>query len=420
MSRKICLSIKAILALGTALTITSSVASANSHAPKRTSPEQVIYAFSGGADGGDPGSPLIADQAGNFYGTTSKGGDASCNYGTAPKRPPPPTGCGVLFKLAPDGTETILHTFGTTSNDGIAPGTLTFDSAGNLYGTTGLGGANGAGTIFEITSGGVYSILYSFDTFSASSNLLLDAEGNFYATGLYLNGGACGKAGEGCGNVFEYTPGGTPTVLYNFTGQPDGAEPEGNIAMDSSGDIYGTTYYGGTGGGEFGYGTVFELTPDGTESVLYSFPNTEGGAPGLTGVIIDGQGNLYGTTGVGGLGDGTVFEVAADGTESTLFEFNGSDGFRPSGRLILDGSGNLYGTTSLGGANSNCNGGCGTVFELTSGGAESVLFSFGRPKRDGWLPQTGVTFDQSGNLYGTTGDGGISSKGPGLVFKLTP
>jgi uncharacterized repeat protein (TIGR03803 family) len=274
------------------------------------------------------------------------------------------------------------------SNDGAySDSNVIFDAAGNLYGTTAYGGGGGScsagcGTVFELSrkSGGIKeTVLHRFDDngkdgYYPYAGLVFDSSGNLYGT--TAAGGDSTACVGGCGTVFELTPqaGGawTETVLHSFD-STDGYYPEANLILDASGNLYGST----PAGGAYGYGTVFELTatPDGkwTEQVLYNF---DGGYGSYGNLVSDASGNLYGTTGGGGAyGHGTVFELTpnADGgwTETILHSFNGSDGLQPLAGLILK-SGDLYGTTISGGAY-----GSGTVFELmpTSGGSwtESVL-----------------------------------------------
>ena len=287
-------------------------------------------------------------------------------------------------------TEKVLHNFGSWPRDGKGPqGALIFDSAGNLYGTT----------------------LGDWD------------------------------CSQGCGTVFELTPheGGhwTAKVLHYFRGDiggsSDGACPRGNLIFDSAGNLYGTT----AGGGVYGEGTVFEMTPrgDGTwiERVLHHFGQGEDGKYPPAGLIFDAAGNLYGMTSGGGVyGGGTVFEMTSEGdgtwTERVMHNFGISetDGTSPSGSLIFDSAGNLYGTTGAGGyVTDTWPAGCGTVFELTPRGdgtwTERVLHFFGHG-RDGVGPQSGLIFDSAGNLYGTTADGGEYNYeyGSGTAFELTP
>lgn len=242
-------------------------------------------------------------------------------------------------------------------------------------------------------------------------------------------------------------PAATLKVLYAFHGSPDGLAPESNLIFDAAGNLYGTTYAGGTGGGCVGgCGTVFQLTPDGsggfTEHVIHSFQGSpvDGQNPQAS-LIFDAQGNLYGATDSGGRGlraaSGTAFKLSpnTDGswTETVLHSFNGAldgghDGGDPQGGLVFDAAGNLYGTTAGGGAGTGCGAGpatgCGIVFELTptAGGnwQETILHNFTNNHSDGWTPESGLIFDAAGSLYGTTYYGGAEPMGGGAVFKLTP
>jgi uncharacterized repeat protein (TIGR03803 family) len=344
--------------------------------------------------------------------------------------------------------EKVLHAFrGTPAK--YPDSSLALDAAGNLYGTTAesdsttcTGGQGGCGVVFELTptsTGWSYTELYAFkggqDGSDPTYSLILDAAGNIYGT--TLSGGGSQICSVGCGTVFELTPnstgGWTENVLYRFQGGNDGRNPIGGVVLDEAGNLYGPTEMGGEGCGSVGCGTVFELSPSSgggwTEQVLYVFPsygNSDGFNP-EGGVTIDAFGNLYGTTNNGGTGChgagcGTVFELAPNSTggwtESVLHRFQGGrDGQFSSGSVVFDQSGNLYGTTFRGGSKA----GCGTVFELTpsSGGkwTEGILHRFGCG-RDGGGPQTGVTLDAAGNLYGTTQANGTG--GDGTVFKLAP
>ena len=325
---------------------------------------------------------------------------------------------------------------------------LVFDSAGNLYGTTQTGGANpslckggGCGTVFELIPGtnGKWTekLLHSFhgqDGIDPAANLIFDAAGNLYGT-TFLGGDLKCKDGNGngCGTVFKLTPGAngewSEKVLHSFNGK-DGFATYAGVIFDSTGNLYGTTLSGGA----YGYGTVFELRPDGngqwTESLLYSFSTGNGGFNPYAGVIFDTQGNLYGTAINGGAyNHGTVFELSpANGqwSETVLhsFEYNSSDGFYPYGGLVFDATGNLYGTGFDGGTY-----GYGVIFEMTPAKngqwTEKLLYSFGSRRNDGWLPMGNLIFDPSGNLYGSTIAGGIQSSicdsyGCGTVFELSP
>ena len=332
--------------------------------------------------------------------------------------------------------ETVLHMFRGDS-DGLAPyGRLISDAAGNLYGTTALGGTSGAGTVFELTAPAPWteSILYNFtganDGSQPYGGLISDSAGNFYGTtfqGGTFNGGT----------VYELMPpsgkGGTwtETVLYSFAGGADGAGPQSDLNFDQAGNLYGTT----TGGGAPGNGIVFELTPPAaqggtwTESILHSFVVSEGTSPRAA-VIFDKKGALYGTLANDGqFGAGAVFRLwppNAKGdpwVEETLYTFGGGDdGYGPLSRLILYG-GDLYGTTVLGGGGADS----GTVFQLTppisqhGPWTETVLHSFNCKSKkhlDGCYPWAGLTMGKKGTFYGTTQYGGQWPVG-GTVFELT-
>ena len=356
--------------------------------------KDVLYSFATGSDGQNPAAGLIMDGSGNLYGTTYNGGT---------------NGVGTVFKITPTGTESVLYSFGT-GLDGQAPyAGLIMDVSGNLYGTTPSGGTNGVGTVFKINPAGTESVLYSFGTGSDGQNpnagLIMDLSGNLYGT--TYNGGTNGTTSYG--TVFKITAAGAESVLHSFGTGSDGMAPAAGLFMDGSGNLYGTTVNGGT----HGYGTVFTITAAGSESVLYSFGTASGdGQYPHAGLIMDGSGNLYGTTPSGGtIGVGTVFKITPTGTESLLHSFGtGSDGQAPSAGLIMDLSGNLYGTTSVGGTN-----GFGTVFKISAAGTESVLYSFATGL-DGRNPVAGLIMDVSGNLYGTTELGGTN--GVGTVFKI--
>jgi uncharacterized repeat protein (TIGR03803 family) len=279
-----------------------------------------------------------------------------------------------VFRLAPDGTETVLYSFcrlgGRHCRDGAFPqGGLIMDTDGNLYGTTLQGGGIGvAGTVFKLAPDGTETVLYRFCRLGGTHcllpapGLIMDTAGNLYGT--TFTGGA-----DNGGTVFRLAPDGTETVLYSFCRLGgrycrDGRSPAGGLIMDTDGNLYGATYYGGGGLGHAG--TVFKLAPDGTETVLYRFCTVVDCRDGVRpsgGLIMDAAGNLYGTTANGGIGAGTVFKLAPDGTETVLYRFcrqsSCIDGARPAGGLIMDAAGNLYGSTQGGGI-----GEAGVVFAL--------------------------------------------------------
>jgi len=382
--------------------------------------ETVLYNFTGGADGGYPASPLVLDGLGNVYGTTVFGGSFPPQCSAA--------GCGVVFEVSPAGTETILQTFSWA--DGAAPNALIRDAAGNLYSTAQVGGAVNAGAVWALTPSGTERVLYDFpqvaDGAFPRAGLVRDTKGNFYGTteqGGYF-GGSCSNGG--CGTVFKVTPAGTGTVLFSFVGPPSANYPTAGLILDAQGNLYGTT----ASGGVYGYGTVYQVTPAGVSTVLYSFAGQPDGAYPFGALLRDAHGDLYGTTAAGGTGTaaacgggcGTVFELSSSGRYRVLYSFKGvPDGSNPAAGLIQDSEGNLYGTTELGGNPANFSG-SGTVFKLTPAGNEKVLYTF-TGGADGAYPLAALVMDKQGNLYGTTEEGGASgfgSLGYGTVFKLVP
>lgn len=384
----------------------------------------ILHSFAGEPDGDQPFGSLISDKAGNLYGTTNHGGidNANCNING--------TGCGTVFELTRSQfgwSYDVIYRFGGYPIDGASPvtGSLVFDKQGNLYGTTMLGGtalceeSEGCGTVFKLSqspTGWTETLVYNFTSagfglFWPRSGVVIGKHGNLYGTAF--------NGGQIRGGVFEVTPSGTESALYTF---PEagvyGEDPYGGLVFDKKeGTLYGTTPYGG-----LCFGTVFKVTADGTETVLHNF---SGGADGNTpwaGLVFDKQGNLYGTTwegggtDCGGLGCGTVFQLAPDGMETILHSFSATDGAGLWGGVILDAKGNVYGTAAYGGTHNS-----GTVFELTpSGGGWTfrVLHNFNEfDGSDGALPQGSLLF-RGGNLYGTTQLGGAHDLG--TVFKLNP
>jgi uncharacterized repeat protein (TIGR03803 family) len=323
--------------------------------------------------------------------------------------PPRNIGCGVVFKLDTSGTETVLHSF--VGGDGSMPvAGLLIDPNRNIYGTTDFGGTSGRGAVFKLGTA-LYSFKGQPDGSQPFGSLVQDASGNLYGT--TAAGGASNN-----GTVFQVDAANNETVLYSFTGGADGSMPFATLIRDARGNLYGTT----AAGGAFGRGTVFRLDMTNNETVLHSFNGTDGADPGA-GVIQDAAGNFYGTTSRGGASDkGTVFKLDTSGKETVLHSFTGgADGGNPDASLLLDTLGNLYGTTS-GGGDLTCgtSTGCGTVFKIDTLGNETVLHSF-NGHADGSSPTAGVVMDAAGNLYGTALLGGNRScrqEGCGTVFIL--
>ncbi|HWY56157.1 MAG TPA: choice-of-anchor tandem repeat GloVer-containing protein [Terriglobales bacterium] len=383
--------------------------------------EKVLYEFQGqvgqsGVDAAWPTGGVIADAAGNFYGTTFSGGSQPCYVGSDTVYP-----CGTVFQITPPATkggawtETILHNFSTgTSHDGFNPlGGLVSDAKGNLYGTTSLGG-------------------------NVTNNQLCVGDGVLI----------------GCGTVFELTPpaqkGGDwkETILYNFQGGQihffDGAEPFAGVTLDSQGNLYGTTRRGGDTDGYSGI--AYRLSPPAKkgghwkEEILYNFSAATSGAEPYSGVILGKKGNLYGTTRLGAGFSGAVYKLSPPTkrggawSETTLHAFASSDdGAYPIANLVFDDNGNLYGTTEWGGGQ-GCtqNSGCGIVFKLSPSAKgpwkETILYRF-QGGTDGLAPGSNLVFDPMGNLYGTTQGGGNENnctltlypfEGCGTIFQLSP
>ncbi len=320
-------------------------------------------------------------------------------------------------------TGTVLYNFAGGSDGENPQGPVVFDPAGNLYGTTTFGGS-GDGTIYRLTPNGSSWTKTTIHTFQPSNGrlpqgpLAIDGQGSLYGTAY--QGGA-----SGLGVVFRLSPGAggtwTYTLIHSFAGGTGGQLPTGGVTLDASGNLYGTTL----GGGTSGQGTAFKLSPNGggwTHTVLHHFgTGTDGRHPGGRGALVfDQAGNLYGATVDGGSSNaGVVFRLSPSGstwTETVLHHFaGGSDGANPLGSLLLDASGNIYGTTSEGGASGN-----GTVYRLTPSGStwtKSVVFDF-TGGANGHSPFAGVIADPAGNLYGTT-VGGVFGGG-GVVYQLSP
>jgi uncharacterized repeat protein (TIGR03803 family) len=400
--------------------------------------ESVLYAFTGGADGGTPNGPPIADGSGNLYGTTLYGG----RYGY-----------GAVFRLAPPTapgkawTETVLYSF-LGGLDGSGPSaSLVADSLGNLYGTTPGGGRFGTGVAYRLSPpskhGGAWTetVIFAFDHRRGDGNpgfLIFDKAGNLY--------GSSGNAGPARrGDVFELTPGArdrawTESVLYTFGPCTTCGAPSNGLTFDRYGALYSLTTAQIVGSAD----SAFQLTPPPSKGASWTYSDLHdfGGGQGdgdipVDAPTLDSSGNIYGTTESGGIGQcqgggcGIVFELSPPARqggawkETLLHVFTGgADGGSPLSTLIMDAAGNLYGTTIDGGTHAK-----GTAFELVRGHSgnwtERVLHSFAAG-RDGQYPETGSVFGKDGALYGTTPFGGAAPHGKcaphgcGIVYRIAP
>jgi uncharacterized repeat protein (TIGR03803 family) len=410
--------------------------------------QTVLHQFTGGADGGVPSAGVVADSTGNLYGTTYSGG--AYGYGT-------------VYKLSSGGQETVLYSF-TGGPDGSNPQAgLVLGSAGDLYGTAPLGGLNGNGVVYSVDTTGHETVLYSFtggaDGSGPQAALIFDGAGNLYGTtelgGAYrhgvvykldtsghetilhaFTGGADGgeplsslcpgpggalygtapsSGPNGMGVVYRLDPTGE-TVLYTFQGNADGSEPSSGLVRDSAGNLYGTTAFGGiAGGGGPQNGVVYKVDPSGGETVIYSFTGGSDGRSPFSGVILDSLGNLYGTALAGGQNGpgGVVYTLNPAGQQTVIYSFPGSiAGTYPQAGLTRDPAGNFYGAARNGGASGNG----GLVYKLDTSGRETVLHNFACGA-DGCAPTSAVTLDSSGNLYGTTASGGPADGG--VVYKFS-
>jgi uncharacterized repeat protein (TIGR03803 family) len=384
-----------------------------------------------GTNGSTPEGAFTQGANGSLYSTTYAGGGHSA---------------GTVFKMTPAGALTTLYSF-TGAGSGVGDGSGPYSApvlatSGNFYGTTPYAGASGFyGTVYQISPSGTLTTLYSFcatggsctDGVKPFAGLVQGVNGQLYGT---TSGGGAVSAGcpSGCGTIFSITLAGQLTTLHSFH-KTDGMYPNG-LVLGSDGDLYGTTYQGGasTNGG-----TVFKITPAGKLTTLHEFtgyPND--GAEPYAGLVQAADGNFYGTTYSGGTildGAGTVYEITPAGVETLLFSFSGGvDGGEPAAALIQGTDGNLYSTTEYGGTNCTSNGGsgCGTIFSITTAGTLTTLYNFcpagAPPCSDGYAPVSGLFQGTNGTFYGTTPNGGSTymgtaynlSTGLGRFVQLVP
>jgi uncharacterized repeat protein (TIGR03803 family) len=376
----------------------------------------------------------FAGPDGNFYGTTEYGGAFDG---------------GAVFKVNSKGKQSTLYSFCAqpSCTDGKYPTAgLVQGVDGKFYGTTQYGGTFGTGATFSITPAGKLVTLYSFcskancaDGEYPTAGLAEGDDGKFYGTtdqGGRI-GGLCG--GNGCGTVFKMTRAGQLTTLYTFCQAPsciDGENPAAGLTQGTDGNFYGTTSLSGDSETcTIACGTVFKMTPSGALTTLYTFctrPNCSDGGNPRAALVQGADGTFYGTTSLGGvefcgpfgLGCGTVFKVSGMGRLTTLHRFDGADGAYEWAGLAQGTDGNFYGTTAYGGTSQVCNGGCGTVFEITPTGTLTTLYNFCPESNcaDGDEPLAGLVQATNGTFYGTTFQGGTQNFtctfGCGTVFGL--
>jgi len=349
-----------------------------------------LYSFTNKFDGAQPYAGLVQGNDGNFYGTCFGGGSNDL---------------GSIFKISPSGAFTPLFSFSFLDGETPTAG-LTLGTDGNFYGTTFEGGADFSyGTVFQISSSGVFNSLYSFtngtDGSSPYGGLEEGTNGAFY--GVASSGGVNNN-----GIVFQISPAGVFAPVYYFNNGVDGSQPRAALTLAGNGSFYGTTYAGGSNG----QGAIFGITAGGVLTPLHSF---SGGADGANpvGQLTQGtNGILYGTAYVGGAsGNGTVFQITTSGAFQLLYSFtNGSDGANPAAGLALGNDGNFYGTTYSGGPNND-----GGIFKITAQGMFTPLYLFAGGQ-DGANPQAMLVQGNDGDFYGTTQFGGVDNDG--TVFKI--
>jgi len=368
--------------------------------PAQAQTFSVLYNFTGGSDGGFPSAGPIQDSVGTLYGTTYGGGN----------------GDGVVYEVSTAGTETVLYTFCSQTNcaDGRDPETpLARDRAGNIYGTTGFGGASYGccGVVFKLDTAGNETVLYSFtgsDGCIPWQGLVADYTENLYGTAAY-----CGSRTSNYGTTFKVDASGSLTILHAFAGPPsDGAYPwYGHLTMDEFGNLYGVTQSGGSNN----YGVLYKLGQNGTLTLLHNFTGgTKDGCYPYGSVVQDGAGNLYGVTEYcGSHFSGTIWKVSKKGKETILHNFarGTSDGCNPYSGMARDSKGNLYGVTEKCGANN-----AGALYKLNASGGLTLLHSF--DYADGAYPIGEVLRTTNGMLFGTTYQGGASNAG--TVWSYVP
>jgi uncharacterized repeat protein (TIGR03803 family) len=392
----------------------------------------VLHSFTFNPDGAFP-NPLIRDAHGNLYGTTRAGG--GCFGGSL--------GCGTVYKIDNTGKETILYDF-AAGNDGLDPqSALVRDETGNLYGTTQGGNHLGASTVFKVAPNGKETVLHVFTGLTTGccqdSPLALDAKGNLYGMSPYVGDLNCGRD-LGCGTLYRVARSGKFTLLHTFKGT-DGAQPEGGLVRDAKGNLYGATLIGGDIGNNacpvtnndrrtpFGCGTIFKLDAKGKFTVLHTFKQHADGSIPL-GLIQDAAGNLYGEATYGGdlkcyppYGCGTIFKIDTHGKFTVLFTFTSANTQNPgfTGHLVIDSQGNLYGAKSYDGDYAD-----GSLFKLDPSWNLTTLFSFPTEHSTEGFHPVDFVLGSKGDFYGSMLVGGHieicdpkNSGGCGTVYHLS-
>lgn len=390
----------------------AAIAPARSAAHRLSASYQQLFRFHPPKNGTHPTAALLHVN-GAMYGTTTTGGLSHK---------------GTVYQISTSGVEKALYRF-RGGSDGSDPESRLIDVNGTLYGTTSKGGS-GTGTVYSVSTSGREKVLYAFKGGSDGAHPLaglVDVSGTLYGTTSQGGGSGCTTTStSGCGTVFSVTTSGQETVLHRFAGGSDGEYPSVGDLIDVNGVLYGTTAQGGT---TYGDGTVYSITPAGVEKVLYAFQGQADGTDGIfpVGGLLNVSGTLYGTTLNGGSfsicsgGCGTVYSISTSGAENVLYRFTGgSDGDNPLAALI-EVNGLLYGTTISGGCCGTKCGlgtGCGTIYSISTSGAETLLYRFAAGT-DGFYPAAPLT-NVSGTLYGTAELGGHGHEyGSGTAFTLS-
>jgi uncharacterized repeat protein (TIGR03803 family) len=371
---------------------------------------QVLHSFGTETPAIVSPSGLVLGTDGNFYGTALGGAYNG----------------GVIFKITPAGVVTVLHSFDPSTGDGGEPGGLILGSDGNFYGTTMGGGTNGWGTVFKMTPDGTESVSYSFKGYpsdsAGASSVFQAGDGNLYGTSDF--GGTNNK-----GTVFKVSPSGIETVLYSFGSMAnDPAGVFGALVEGDDGNFYGVSQLGGTSN----LGAVFQITPEGILTLVHSFTGgSNDGSVGVgSGLLKGSDGNFYGiASGYGPNGGGIVYKLTQAGVETIVHAFGSSTsgiGSFPEGTLSEDAYGNFYGGTGGGGyprpvcGNQGCSntGSSGTIFEISAAGGAVLWSNFGPSATDGTNPSGPPILGQDGTLYGVTTNGGADDAG--VFYKITP